>query len=128
VTANPAIGIAVGIGVDAGIDAAFAYVGRKWQQSEHDAITADVAAMQPGERRPWAVRHIVPIGDEHGDVVVVRAIDTPLTLCKELVFSVESGRDASMTRDWYTTYACRDGERWKWSLAESATERWGALQ
>lgn len=88
-TANPAIGIAVGVGVNAGIDAGFAYVGRKWQQAEQDAIAADVAAMQPGERRPWAVEHIVPIGNEHGEVAVVRAIDTPLTLCKELVFSVE---------------------------------------
>ena len=80
-----------------------------------------------GEQRPWKVEHIVPIGNEHGQVKVVRAIDAPLTLCKELVFSVESGRDAALERDWYTTDVCRDGERWKWSLAEPATERWGAL-
>jgi hypothetical protein len=128
VTANPAIGIAVGVGVNAGIDATFAYVGRKWQQAEQDAIAADVAAMQPGAQRPWAVRHIVPIGDEHGEVAVVRAIDTPLTVCKELVFSVESGSGAALTRHWYTTDACRDGDHWKWSLAEPATERWGPLQ
>jgi hypothetical protein len=127
-TANPAVGIAVGVGVNAGIDATFAYVGRKWQQAEQDAIAGEIAAMQPGERKPWKIEHIIPIDNEHGEVEVVRAIDTKLTLCKELVFSVESGSGASMTRQWYTTDACRDGERWKWSLAEPATQRWGALQ
>jgi hypothetical protein len=127
-TANPAVGIAVGVGVNAGIDATFAYVGRKWQQAEQDAIAADVATMQPGERRPWKVSHIIPVGNEHGEVAVVRAIATPLTLCKELAFSVDSGSGAALTRHWYVTDACRDGERWKWSLAEPATERWSALQ
>jgi hypothetical protein len=84
--------------------------------------------MQPGEQRPWAVQHIVPIGDEHGTVAVVRNVATPLTLCKELVFSVESGSGAPMARHWYATNACREGQRWKWSLAEPAAERWGALQ
>ncbi len=84
--------------------------------------------MQPGERRPWEIRHIVPIGNEHGEVTVVRAIPSPLTLCKELVFSVDTGKDTALTREWYTTDACRDGGRWKWALAEPATERWGALQ
>jgi hypothetical protein len=127
-TANPAIGIAVGVGVNAGIDAAVAYVGRKWQQAEQDAIAADVAELRPGEQRPWEVRHIVPVGNEHGEVAVVRDIATPLTLCKELVFSVDTGKGMSLTRHWYMTDACRDGARWKWALAEPATERWGALQ
>jgi hypothetical protein len=127
-TANPLVGVAVGVGVNAGIDATFAYVGRKWQQAEQDAIANGAATMQPGEQRPWKVQHIIPIGNEHGEVAVVRVIATPLTLCKELVFSVESGHGAAKTRHWYTTDACRDGDRWKWSLAEPATERWGALQ
>ena len=127
-TANPAIGIAVGVGVNAGIDAAAAYVGRKWQQAEQDAIAADVAEMQPGEQRLWEVRHIVPVGNEHGEVAVVRNIPSPLTLCKQLVFSVDAGKGAGLTRQWYTTDACRDGDRWKWAQAEPATARWGSLQ
>lgn len=127
-TGNPAVGIAVGIGVNAGIDATFAYVGRKWQQAEQDAIANEAAAMQPGDRRPWKIEHVVPIGNEHGEVKVVRAIATPLTLCKELVFSVESGSGAATKREWYTTDACRQGAQWKWSLAEPAVERWGVLQ
>jgi hypothetical protein len=127
-TANPLVGIAVGVAVNAGIDATFAYAGRKWQQAEQDAIAGDAAAMQPGERRPWKVEHIIPVGNEHGEVEVVRAIANPLTTCKQLVFSVESGSGPSMRRDWYTTDACQDGARWKWSLAEPAVERWGTLQ
>jgi hypothetical protein len=127
-TGNPVVGIAVGVGVNAGIDAALNYTARKWQQGEQDALADEVATMQPGERRPWKIEHFIPIGDEHGEVEVVRLITNPLTECKELVFSVQSGDGAAIRQDWYTTDACRDGERWKWSLAEPAAERWGALQ
>lgn len=127
-TGNPAVGVAVGIGMNAGIDAGFAYIARKRQQAEQDAIAVEVATMRVGERRAWKIEHLIPIGNEHGVVQVVRAIPNPLTACKELVYSVDSGRGAALRRDWYTTDACRDGERWKWALAEPATERWGALQ
>lgn len=127
-TGNPAIGIAVGVGVDAGLDATVLYVGRKRQEAEQDAITGEAATMQPGERRPWAVHHIIPIGNEHGVVEVVREIPNRLTACKELAFSVDSGDGTALRRRWYSTDACRDGERWRWALAEPAVPRWGALQ
>jgi hypothetical protein len=127
-TANPAVGFAVGVGVQAGIDATVNYIARKRQQAEQDAIAGEVATMEIGERRPWKIEHDIPIGNEHGAVEVTRAIATSLTLCKELVFSVESGGDPPATRNWFTTQACRDGDRWKWALAEPAVERWGALQ
>lgn len=127
-TANPAVGIAVGVGVNAGINATFAYVGRKRQQAEQDAIAGEVATMQPGEQRPWKINHVIPVGDEHGEVDVVRTIPNALAPCKEIVFSVESGSGAKLERHWYRTDACEDTARWKWALAEPATERWGALQ
>ncbi len=127
-TANPAVGIAVGIAVHSGIDATTAYLTRKRQQAEQDAIAAEVATMDVGERRPWKIVHDIPIGNEHGEVTVTRVIPTPLTLCKELVFSVDSGSDATLKQDWYETQACQQCQRWKWALAEPATERWGALQ
>lgn len=127
-TANPAVGIAVGIGVQAGIDATVSYIVRKRQQAEQDAIANEVATMQPGEQRPWKIRHDIPIGNEHGVVTVTRAITTPLALCKELVFSVETGHAPDIHREWYKTEACRGSEQWKWSLAEPAVERWGSLQ
>ncbi len=127
-TANPAVGIAVGVAVNSGIDATFSYIGRKWHQGEQDALAAEVATMRAGESRPWAVHHIVPIGNEHGQVAVTRDIVTPLTTCKELVFSVQSGRGPQSDDEWYSTQVCQDGARWKWALAEPATERWASLQ
>jgi hypothetical protein len=127
-TANPAVGIAVGVAVNAGIDATFAYIGRKRQQAEQDAIASEVATMAPGERRPWHIDHTIPIGNEHGEVRMTRDIPNRLTPCKELVFSVESGKAAETKQAWYTTQACRSGARWKWALAEPATERWDSLQ
>ena len=127
-TANPAVGIAVGVAVNSGIDAAFAYAGRKWQQGEQDALAAEVATMRVGEQRAWAVHHIIPIGNEHGAVEVTRDIVTPLTTCKELVFSVESAKGEDVRKSWYMTQACQDGAQWKWALAEPATGRWDLLQ
>lgn len=127
-TANPAVGIAVGVGVNAGIDAAFAYIQRKRQQAEQDAIAGEVASMQPGQQRLWKIEHLIPIGNEHGEVTVVRDIPNALAPCKTLVFSVVSGSGKDATEHWYRTDACRDTARWKWALAEPATARWQPLQ
>lgn len=127
-TANPLVGVAVGVGVNSGIDATVAYITRKRQQAEQDAIAGEIATMQVGDRQPWKIEHTIPIGNEHGEVQVTRTIATPLTLCKELVFSVDEGSGAKLTRLWYTTEACQDGQHWKWALAEPAVERWGSLQ
>jgi hypothetical protein len=127
-TANPAVGIAVGVAVNSGIDATFAYIERRRQQAEQDAIASEVATMAPGDHRPWHIDHTIPIGNEHGEVRVTRDITNRLTPCKELVFSVESGKAEEAKQAWYTTQACRSGARWKWALAEPATQRWDSLQ
>jgi hypothetical protein len=84
--------------------------------------------MDVGDRRPWKIRHDIPIGNEHGEVQVTRVIATPIALCKELIFSVDSGSGEDLKRALYTTQACQDGRQWKWALAEPAVERWGSLQ
>ena len=127
-TANPAVGVAVGVGVNAGIDATFAYIARVRQAAEQDAIAGEVGTMQVGVWRAWKINHFIPVGDEHGEVGVTRLIPNALTACKGVAFSVESGKGKKLTRQWYTTFACLDGTRWKWALAEPATDRWGALQ
>jgi len=127
-SANPAVGIAVGIAVNSGINATVDYVVRTRHRAEQDAIVGEVATMEVGERRPWKIEHDIPIGNEHGEVQVTRVIATPLALCKELVFSVESGSGDAVQREWYATQACRNGDRWKWALAEPTVERWGSLQ
>ena len=81
-----------------------------------------------GEVRPWEVRHNLPIGNERGEVRVVRAIETPLAQCKEALFSVDSGKAEAPERQWFLASACRQQSRWKWAAAEPTTERWTSLQ
>ncbi len=73
--------------------------------------------------RPWEIRHTIPFGNEHGQLEAVREIATPLTTCREIVFSVEDDPP-----EHYTTTLCRGAERWTWAAAEPAVDRWGYLQ
>jgi hypothetical protein len=100
---------------------------RKRQQAEQDAIATEVATMDDGDRRPGKIEHDIPIGDEHGEVDVTRVFNTALTSCKEIVFSVETD-ETPASKLTYTIEVCRNGERWKWALAEPAVERWGVLE
>ena len=65
-------------------------------------------------------------GDAYGEVRVIRLIQTPLALCKEALFSVAAGEGEE--REWFSTTACDEGDRWRWAAAEPAVERWGNLQ
>ncbi len=127
-SANPLVGVAVGVAVNSALDATTDYIVRTRQRAEQDAIAGEVATMSVGDRRPWEIRHDIPIGNEHGEVQVTRMITTPLASCKELLFSVDSGSGDELKRAWYTTQACHNGQQWKWALAEPAVERWGSLQ
>lgn len=122
-TANPGVGVAIGLGVTAATDYALKYYGRSRQDSTQDAIAAVAGPLPPGGHAPWEIRHSIPIGNERGEVHVVRAIDNPLAPCREIVFSVVDGE----SRDWFAAQICRQGERWRWASAEPAVERWGAL-
>ena len=126
---NPAVGAAVGVGTRAVADYGIRYVSRRWHRTEQDALAAAVGAMGVGEVRPWEVRHDLPIGNKQGEVRVLRAVETPLAECREVLFSVAGadGRDAK--RRWFLTSACRQAEGgWKWAAAEPAVGRWGSLQ
>lgn len=126
-TANPIIGISVGIGVKAATDQTIQYVSRRRSRDEHEAIVAVAQDLAPGDSGRWQREHLVGSGVERGEVRVLRVIETPLATCKELLFSVErAGKNPG--RAWYTTTACKRGERWAWAAAEPAVERWGALQ
>ncbi len=125
-TANPAIGYAVAVGTNAAADYAFKYFARVRQRAEQNAIADAAGALPPGRTASWRIEHTIPIGDEHGDVQVVRLIDTPLASCREIVFSVQDG--AKRPPHWYDSSICRQTARWKWAAAEPAVERWGYLQ
>ena len=127
-TSNPAVGFAVGVAVSAGSSYVVDWVGRTRQHAEQQAIADAAATMKVSHKAPWRIRHIIPIGNEHGDVWVVREFDTPLATCKELVFSVVGGDQPTSKRSWYDTTISRDPRDWEWAGAEPAVPRWGFLQ
>jgi hypothetical protein len=123
-TANPAVGFAVGVGVQAGVDELAKWYQRSRAHGEQDTIAEAAGLAPPGTPEPWAVHHTIPIGDEHGQFLVTREFATPLATCREVVFLVESGKEARP----FTTTVCRDTEGWRWAAAEPAVARWGYLQ
>jgi hypothetical protein len=128
-TVNPIVGYGVAVGVKAGVDALQQYVARVRQNAEQDEIVVAVGQMDVGEMRSWKIVHDIPMfDDEHGQMQVVRTIDTPLTQCKEVLFTVDEGSGSKLRRALYTTDACRNTRGWKWAQAEPATERWGYFQ
>ena len=127
-TGNPAVGFAVGVGVDAAATYAVDWVGRSRQHAEQQAIADAAANTIVGGEAPWRIRHTISIGNEHGDLQVVREFTTSLATCKEIVFSVVDGDKTDSKRSWYDTTLCRDPHRWEWALAEPAVPRWGFLQ
>jgi len=122
-TGSPAVGFAVGIGVATATSAAERWYGRSRQHAEQQVI-ADVAGALPvGGRAPWRIRHIVPIGDEHGEISVLGEIVNPLAPCCAIAFSV-----ADDSPRWYLADICRRARGWQWASAEPAVPRWGYLQ
>ena len=129
VTANPVIGYAVGIGTQAAVTALQKYLSRKLHQGQQDTIAAAIATMQPGQEAAWKIAYDIPIGDAHGDVTVTRIIDSPLTTCKEVAFTLITSKNPAAPRPVYITTACEQTDgTWKWAEAEPAVERWGFLQ
>src|SRR3954471_95338 len=127
-TGNPAIGFAVGVVTDAGATWAVRYYGRKRQGAEQDAIAQVAGELPVGTTADWKIEHLIPIGDEHGQLEVTRLIDTLLAPCKEIAFSVDEDDKKAPKRRWFMTQVCRSSEQtWKWAAAEPAVPRWGYL-
>jgi hypothetical protein len=127
-TASPAVGFLVGVAVDAGANYVVRYYGRTRQGAEQDAIAAVAGELPVGTEAAWKIEHDIPIGDEHGSLRVVRAMDTPLAACREVAFSVDEGNGEKLKRSWFTADICKQAAGWKWASAEPAVERWGFLQ
>ena len=124
-SANPAVGFGVGVATAAVSDFAIKRIARSWHRGEQDAIAAAAAGLGPGGTGAWRVEHSLPLGNEHGQLQVVRAITNPLARCKQVLFSVE---DSDEPPAWYAADICQQQDRWKWASAEPAVERWGYLQ
>ena len=63
-----------------------------------------------GGEAVWKIEHTIPIGNEHGRLRVVRVINSPLAICKEVAFSVEEGEGEKLKRALFTTDICRQAE------------------
>ena len=125
---SPAVGFAVGVVTDAGASYTFRYIARTRQGAEQDAIAQVAGELPIGSEAAWKIEHTIPTGNEHGQLRVVRAIDSPLAACKEIMFSVDEGKGEKLERQWFTSDVCKQEEAWKWASAEPAVERWGYLQ
>ena len=124
-SANPAVGFGVGVATAAVSDYTIKIVTRHWHRGEQDAIARTAGALQPGQASPWRVRHSVPIGNEHGQLLVTADIPNALAPCKRVLFSVQANRQAAPI---YAVDICQQARGWKWASAEPAVERWGFLQ
>ena len=125
-TVNPAVGYVVAVGTAAVADEAFKWIDRNRHGAEQDAIASVAGGLPEGGAGAWKIEHTIPLGDEHGEVRVVRAIDTQLANCREIVFSVQDDPPAHPA--WYSTSICQQAAGWKWGEAEPAVGRWGYLQ
>lgn len=123
-TGSPAVGFLVGVATDAGANYVVRYYGRTRRGAEQDAIAQAAGDLPVGTDASWKVEHMIPIGNEHGRLRVVRDIESPLATCRELAFSIEDDKQTS----WFTTDVCKQEETWKWAAAEPAVNRWGFLQ
>ena len=127
--ANAAATTGIGLGVQALGRAGLQYAQRLTHRAAQDRIAAAAGPLPVGAVGGWATDHTVPVEpNERGQVAVSRVIGTGALECKEIVFSVDKGRDERLRRGFYIAAVCRDGETWKWASAEPATERWGSLQ
>lgn len=123
-----AVTTGIGLGVQALARAGLQYGQRRSHTGEQDHIAAIAGPLPVGGVGRWGSFTVPFEPNERGEVTVSRVISAAPLDCKEIVFSVESGRADALQRAFYTAAICRDGENWKWASAEPATERWGSLQ
>jgi hypothetical protein len=127
-TASPAVGFAVGVATATATGYAQRWYGRSREHAEQQAIAATAGALPVGGEAPWHISHLVPIGDEHGDLKVAADIVNPLAPCRSVLFSVVDGSGPKAKRSWYQADICRRASGWQWASAEPAVPRWGYLQ
>jgi len=130
VTKNAAVTSGIGLGVTAAASAGVKALEKHVHTTEQNSIAAAAGPLDVGATASWTSGHYkVSIErNEHGELTVSRLIRAGDLDCKEVVFSVDMVVKAKPARAFYTTTICRDGDIWKWAMAEPATGRWGSLQ
>lgn len=128
-TANPLAGYATAVAVNAAVSTAQKRIARARDHKEQTRIAEAAGPLAPGETATWNVRYIIPFfANHHGTVRILRNIDTPLAQCREILFTLQTGKPPHLHQTPYTTDICRDPQGWRWSLAEPAVNRWHYLQ
>ena len=127
-TASPAVGFLVGVATDAAANYVVRYYGRVRQGAEQDVIAQLAGGIPVGDKASWKIEHVIPLGNEHGELQVVDVTDSSLATCRHVLFSVDEGKPPKLTRSWYATDICKGPKEWKWATAEPAVARWGYLQ
>ena len=133
-TGNPAVAFAVGVGSRSALRELGNYFDRVRHGAEQDAIATAAGTVPVGGAVPWAIRHTVPFGNHNGELWVAREYVTPLTTCREIVFTVADDDGPHV----FTTSLCRAGGptlaakgedgRWRWAQPEPAASRWHTIQ
>jgi hypothetical protein len=128
-TNNAGVAAGIGLGTQAAARAGIQYAQRRVARAAQDRIAHAAGILAVGEVAPWASEHKAPLeAGEQGRVTVSRVISVTSMECKEIVFSVDTARGGEPQSAFYVAMVCRDGEAWKWALAEPSTDRWGGLQ
>jgi hypothetical protein len=129
ISANPIVGYATAVGVNAGISALQKHLARAREHKKQTQIASVAGTLQPGDTLSWKVSYINPFfANHHGEVKILRTIDTPLAQCKMVLFTLDAGSPTKITRTPFTTAICHDTAGWRWAMAEPATRRWGFFQ
>lgn len=129
VSANPVIGYATAVAVNAGVSALQKHIARVRDRKAQNHIAEAAGLLAPGQTTSWKVAYIIPFfANHHGELQILRNIDTPLTTCKQVLFTFDTGKPPHLHRTPFTTDICHDTEGWKWAEAEPAIARWGYFQ
>jgi hypothetical protein len=126
-TANPVAGFVAGVATSAAAEQLVKEYGKSRQHAEQEEIAGAAAPLSVGQVARWDIHHYLPIGNEHGRLLVARAYRSPLTSCKEIIFSVDEGDEPHARL--YTADLCLQSDaQWHWASAEPTVSRWGFLQ
>jgi hypothetical protein len=123
-TANPGVAVAVGLAVNAGVSQLEKVYARRRERNEQDHIAGAAGPLAVGDTAAWRVQHTIPIGNEHGTVTVLADVPNPLGQCREVLFTVQDGKEASD----FVSHVCLDNGQWTLADAEPAVERWSFMQ
>ena len=105
------------------------HVVRMRQRKEQNQIAETAGRMAVGETTSWKVAYINPFfANHHGELQILRNIDTPIAQCKEVLFILDSEKTPRGAGIPYTADICHDTRGWKWATAEPTVRRWNYLQ